>query len=385
MSFVLNLGYGVHRAEVKSIELVWLVLLRFTKSAQIPFRGWLPKAIRAPTPTSALVHRSTLVTAGLVLLMTYSEVVSRGVFLTAIITVGLVTMLVGRLSALGEVRVKKLVAYRTLSQIGLGIITYGLGQFYVGYLNLVAHGFAKRLLFIQVGYLIHNGMNQQEVRKWSAVGQVEGAMRVQLVSSLFSLCGLAFYRGIVRKEVILESINRRGWYIGLLLCITFSIYLTLVYSFIIYKRLFHSRVQPLMLHHARVTMLFVTLVEVGAVVCYFRWLGLNIGSLPRGFRYVEVYVPIVILGGAVGRYRFVGNMGTYKRLLGLTYVFGNSQHYKWAQGALLNLKFFESFMYFGNIVVSMVLSLSSIKLLRLNIGKSNHMLMFLVVTLVLLL
>jgi NADH:ubiquinone oxidoreductase subunit 5 (subunit L)/multisubunit Na+/H+ antiporter MnhA subunit len=74
---------------------------------------------------------------------------------------GFITMLLGRLIALSEKRVKKLVAYRTLSQMGLGIMVYGLGQFYIGYYNLISHGFAKRLLFMQVGYLIHVSSNQQ--------------------------------------------------------------------------------------------------------------------------------------------------------------------------------------------------------------------------------
>jgi len=74
---------------------------------------------------------------------------------------GLVTIVGGRLKAIVENNVKKLVAYSTISQIGLGIITYGLGNFTEGILNLISHGFAKRLLFIQVGYLIHlNNSNQ---------------------------------------------------------------------------------------------------------------------------------------------------------------------------------------------------------------------------------
>jgi NADH:ubiquinone oxidoreductase subunit 5 (subunit L)/multisubunit Na+/H+ antiporter MnhA subunit len=102
-----------------------------------------------------------LVTAGLVLLITYRELVMNKYILMFITFSGFITMLLGRLIALSEKRVKKLVAYRTLSQIGLGIMVYGLGQFYMGYYNLISHGFAKRLLFIQVGYLIHVSSNQQ--------------------------------------------------------------------------------------------------------------------------------------------------------------------------------------------------------------------------------
>jgi NADH:ubiquinone oxidoreductase subunit 5 (subunit L)/multisubunit Na+/H+ antiporter MnhA subunit len=77
---------------------------------------------------------------------------------------GFGTILGGRLIALTERRVKKVVAFSTLSQIGLATITYGLGGFYVGYCNLLAHGLAKRLLFLQVGYFIHVRYRQQNTR-----------------------------------------------------------------------------------------------------------------------------------------------------------------------------------------------------------------------------
>jgi len=93
--------------------------------------------------------------------MTYSELIIGKYILMFITFSGFITILLGSLMALSEKSVKKLVAYRTLSQMGLGIIVYGLGQFYIGYYNLISHGFAKRLLFIQVGYLIHVGSNQQ--------------------------------------------------------------------------------------------------------------------------------------------------------------------------------------------------------------------------------
>ena len=150
---------------VYSAERFIFVLFCLTKRAQLPFSGWLPKAISAPTPTSALVHRSTLVTAGLVVIITYREILINKWVLTLLLFIGFFTMLLGSVFALIEYRVKKIIAYSTLSQIGLGVIVYGLGYFHLGYVNLIAHGFAKSLLFIQVGYLIHINYNQQNYRK----------------------------------------------------------------------------------------------------------------------------------------------------------------------------------------------------------------------------
>lgn len=245
-------------------------MLSLTKSAQVPFRGWLPKAISAPTPTSALVHSSTLVTAGLVLIINYSEFVSRKTVLSLLMSLGLVTMLAGRLRALGERRVKKLVAYSTLSQVGLGVIVFGLGEFQVSYCNLIAHGLAKRLLFMQVGVLIHGATNQQAFGKWSFISQNHGLVRVQLLVSLLSLSGLTFYRGMVGKECILELINANRWYALLLLCMIIRVYLTLVYRSFIYVSLHFSCRQPVVTHQSRLAELGVTLAEGVLTVAYFR-------------------------------------------------------------------------------------------------------------------
>lgn len=135
-----------------------------TKRAQFPFTGWLPKAIRAPTPTRALVHRSTLVTAGLVIIVVYRDLLMDSSILLFLLVVGRLTIVAGSLLALVETRIKKLVAYRTLSQMGLGTLMLGLGNLDAGIINLISHGLAKSLLFIQVGYLIHLRIGQQNSR-----------------------------------------------------------------------------------------------------------------------------------------------------------------------------------------------------------------------------
>lgn len=292
--FIIRSYLGLYTRELKLVEISCLILLAFTKRAQFPFSGWLPKAIRAPTPTSALVHSSTLVTAGLVLLITYRELVSNSTALIVITFVGLLTILGGSISALVERRIKKVVAFSTLSQIGLGIITYGLGGFRVGYYNLVAHGFAKRLLFIQVGYLIHSMYNQQNRRSWSYTTQVCGFIQVQLLLRLASLCGTTFYSGIVRKELILDSYYIGSWGLIFLVSITVSVYLTLVYRLLIYSGLFNSSIVSLTSNHTRVTIIICTLIESVLVISYFSWLSSNVVS-HYYFNYIEVLFPLSVL------------------------------------------------------------------------------------------
>jgi len=160
--------------------------------------------MRAPTPTSALVHSSTLVTAGLVLLITYRELVINKYMLIFITFAGFFTILLGSLIALSEKRVKKLVAYRTLSQIGLAVLTIGLGAINLSIFHLISHGFFKSLLFIQVGYLIHQAAGQQDPRDYLHGGRVDFFIQLQLLVSLFRLCGLFFTNGLVTKDLIIE-------------------------------------------------------------------------------------------------------------------------------------------------------------------------------------
>lgn len=130
--------------------------------------------------------------------------------------------------ALGEYSVKKLVAYSTLSQMGIATITFGLGQITLGYYHLISHGFLKCLLFMGVGVLIHTGYNQQEMRKGRAFvrGIIQGSVRF----SLLSLCGLFFTRGIGRKEILIVLYGRRGHYVFFYSGIVLAVFLTFLYS-----------------------------------------------------------------------------------------------------------------------------------------------------------
>nr|QJQ35667.1 NADH dehydrogenase subunit 5 [Acrobeloides varius] len=380
--YLLGSYLGHMAMELMLLNSLWLVILSFTKSAQLPFSGWLPKAMSAPTPTSALVHSSTLVTAGLVLLMTYSELIMNKYMLMFITFAGFFTMVLGSLMALSEKSVKKLVAYSTLSQMGLGMMVYGLGQFYMGYYNLITHGFAKSLLFMQVGYLIHVGSNQQNWRKWNSVGSVEGLMRLQLMCTLFSLCGIAFFSGMLSKEAILELLNSSNWYFFLLLGVTFSIYLTFCYSILIFKSLFSSSYGSVMSFHFSVTMIFVTLMEVLLVICYYSWMSLNILSIPHSFNYLEIWIPLMfLLVFILGSLFFFSLMMDYPNFNFVLFILSNLQHYSWSRSLLVNFKGFESFFYFLNNSFYFFSYSFSLSFLSVNKGYSNYLMIFLLLVL----
>lgn len=119
---------------------ILFVLGAFTKSAQVPFSSWLPAAIAAPTPVSALVHSSTLVTAGVYLLFRTSYLIPSRVA-TCMFFTGCFTILVARLRALREVDIKKIIALSTLSQLGLIVTALGLQQNFLAFFHLLTHAF----------------------------------------------------------------------------------------------------------------------------------------------------------------------------------------------------------------------------------------------------
>jgi len=181
-----------------------LILARITKSAMIPFSSWLPKAIAAPTPVSALVHSRTLVTAGIVLL-TKIPIFFDYLFVKLIFILGFVTITLARTMALFEVDMKKVVALSTLSQLGFMIVSFRFGLVRLMMIHLFIHALFKSFLFFNVGVII-NPEGIQDVRSMSfSTTFISTSVKVYISFSLISLIGLMFTSGIVSKEFIVES------------------------------------------------------------------------------------------------------------------------------------------------------------------------------------
>jgi len=200
----------------------------------------------------------------------------------------------GRILAILEYSVKKLVAYRTLSQMGMGIMVFGLGNYLIGYLHLISHGLAKSLLFMEVGYLIHVHKNQQELRKWQN-RQVNSFIQVQFILTLISLCGLIYTSGMVRKESILSISLSYSFnflmYLGLLL----GIYLTFLYRIILWGSIFVSSLDSLSLKSSRALMLLITLLPFLSVLFFMSWSTSNIFLVQHYSLHLEYNLPIVFV------------------------------------------------------------------------------------------
>ena len=213
-----------------SIILIILVRARITKRAQIPFSAWLPAAIAAPTPVSALVHSSTLVTAGVYLLIRFNYLLMSFDLLKYLILVGVFTIFIAGLGAMRELDIKKVIALSTLRQLGVMIITIGVGFPLMGFFHLVAHAFFKALLFICAGILIHNFKDYQDIRLMSrGACFIPFTLRMFMTANL-RLCGLPFIAGFYSKDLILEILIMRRLNLFIFVIIILSTALTVLYS-----------------------------------------------------------------------------------------------------------------------------------------------------------
>nr|ARH55071.1 NADH dehydrogenase subunit 5 [Lordithon exoletus] len=207
-----------------------IVLAAMTKSAQIPFSSWLPAAMAAPTPVSSLVHSSTLVTAGVYLLIRFNYALSLNLLMLLLLLSSL-TMFMAGLGANFEYDLKKIIALSTLSQLGLMMSILSLGEFKLAFFHLLTHALFKATLFMCAGAMIHNLSNCQDIRfMGSLIYSMPMICAIFNISNL-SLCGLPFLSGFYSKDLILEMFSMQ--YINMFTYLVFfvSTGLTVSYTF----------------------------------------------------------------------------------------------------------------------------------------------------------
>nr|AGY95421.1 NADH dehydrogenase subunit 5 [Hypodontus macropi] len=295
-SGVIFYGYYFHSFEmICSVMILLLLLTSFTKSAQFPFSSWLPKAMSAPTPVSSLVHSSTLVTAGLILLMNFSKLMLNGVVMSILLLIGLFTMFFSSVAALVEEDMKKVVALSTLSQMGFSMTTLGLGMSFISFIHLVSHALFKSCLFMQIGYIIHSNYGQQDGRGYGNNGNLPMFMQLQLLVTLFCLCGLVFSSGMVSKDMILELFFMNNYFMFLSLMFFISIFMTFGYSYRLWKSFFLSFSKIVSVYSSTVIMNFLSLGLVVFSIFFMWWLNYNMMVVPAMFLYIDFFAPLMYL------------------------------------------------------------------------------------------
>lgn len=211
--------------------LIYLIIISAcTKRAQIPFSSWLPAAIAAPTPVSALVHSSTLVTAGVYLLIRINLIIIEINIRKILGVLGILTMIIAGITAILEIDIKKVIALSTLRQLGIIIIILGIGNPILSFFHLISHAFFKAMLFMCAGLIIHRMKDYQDIRK---IGfnyiNINLSISIIIVANI-RLCGLPFLRGFYSKDMIIEIILIKGKRFFLFFMLILGTGLTVIYS-----------------------------------------------------------------------------------------------------------------------------------------------------------
>nr|YP_010995003.1 NADH dehydrogenase subunit 5 [Molipteryx fuliginosa]WOZ14011.1 NADH dehydrogenase subunit 5 [Molipteryx fuliginosa] len=206
-----------------------IILAAFTKSAQIPFSSWLPSAMAAPTPVSALVHSSTLVTAGVYLLIRFSNLMIQ-FDLSFFLLMSMLTMFMSGLGANFEYDLKKIIALSTLSQLGLMMSILFMGFPIISFFHLLAHAFFKALLFLCAGLIIHCMNNSQDIRYMGGLVNCLPYTSICFGVANLSLCGLPFLSGFYSKDLSLEIMTMSYFNLFIYILFFISVGLTVSYS-----------------------------------------------------------------------------------------------------------------------------------------------------------
>nr|YP_010574630.1 NADH dehydrogenase subunit 5 [Leucorrhinia albifrons]UZI00201.1 NADH dehydrogenase subunit 5 [Leucorrhinia albifrons] len=202
-NYVFYLSYMFNDFEGFMISL-FMVFAAMTKSAQVPFSSWLPAAMAAPTPVSSLVHSSTLVTAGVYLMIRFNVLVMNSGVGKYLLLIGGVTMFMSGLGANYEFDLKKIIALSTLSQLGLMMSILAMGYSELAFFHLLTHALFKALLFMCAGVIIHNLCDCQDIRFMGGLINFFPLTSSCFMVSNLALCGFPFLAGFYSKDLILE-------------------------------------------------------------------------------------------------------------------------------------------------------------------------------------
>src|SRR5487761_406109 len=196
-----SLGSG---SPLLTLICILLAIGAFAKSAQFPLHTWLPDAMEGPTPVSALIHAATMVTAGVYLIARFHPLFDRAPVAQGMVAcVGIGTALMAGVIALSQVDIKRVIAYSTMSQIGLMIFAVGIGAYSAAMYHFAAHAIFKALLFMGAGNVIHAMDDAQDIRLMGGLGARMRRTEVCFLSGTFALAGIPLFIGFFSKEGLL--------------------------------------------------------------------------------------------------------------------------------------------------------------------------------------
>nr|ACJ06194.1 NADH dehydrogenase subunit 5 [Bombyx mandarina] len=293
-----------------------IIIAAMTKSAQIPFSSWLPAAMAAPTPVSALVHSSTLVTAGVYLLIRFNYLLIDMFFFKVLLFLSILTMFMSGISANYEFDLKKIIALSTLSQLGLMMSILSLGFPDIAFFHLLTHAMFKALLFMCAGVIIHMMNDIQDIRYMGGLSLYIPLTSLCLNISNLSLCGIPFLSGFYSKDLILEMVSFNSFNLMVFILFYLSTGLTVFYTFRLIMYVMISDFNLMMIYNlydedyimlnSMFVLLFMSLLS-GSFLSWFIFFYPYMIYLPFNLKLMVIYVSI--LGSILGF--MVSNMGIY--------------------------------------------------------------------------
>nr|CAB4246798.1 unnamed protein product [Spodoptera exigua] len=293
-----------------------IIMAAMTKSAQIPFSSWLPAAMAAPTPVSALVHSSTLVTAGVYLLIRFNMMLLDMFFLKLLLLLSGLTMFMAGISANYEFDLKKIIALSTLSQLGLMMSILSMGLPDLAFFHLLTHAMFKALLFMCAGIIIHMMNDMQDIRFMGGISLYVPLTSLCMNISNMALCGIPFLAGFYSKDLILELVSFSNLNLLVFFLYYLSTGLTMFYSFRLMMYLmvndfnllsvFNLYDEDYVMLKSMFVLLFMSIIS-GSFLSWMIFSYPYMIYLPMNLKMMVIYVSLI--GGLLGY--FISNMKIY--------------------------------------------------------------------------